>query len=82
MKRRRIDDLRRLPNRDARALAREAARRGYTVELTGRGRLRFSRPGRTPLIVPSTPSDRRSVANSRALLDRHTRREQGDVGGI
>jgi hypothetical protein len=78
MKRRRIEP-RRVSNRDARALAREAARRGYTVELTGRGHLRFSRPGHTPLIIPSTPSTRRAVANSRALLDRHSR---GGVGGI
>jgi hypothetical protein len=54
-----------------RPLIREAEREGWSVEATGSGHIRLTHPRAShPVIVPSTPSDARSDANSRAAMRR------------
>lgn len=43
---------------------------GYTASRTKKGHFKFSKPGRTPIFAPSSPSDYRSVKNVLADLRR------------
>lgn len=59
-------------SKELRPLIREAQRQGWTVELTRRGRYRWTNPaGGTPYFSASTPSDRRAVHN--IVSDLHRR---------
>lgn len=55
---------------DMRDLVNYAEGFGYSVELTRNKHLKFTLPGVPPVFTSSTPSDRRSWANCRALLKR------------
>jgi predicted RNA binding protein YcfA (HicA-like mRNA interferase family) len=58
-------------NKDLHALIGKASREGFEVSRTNGGHIRLSRDGdATPVIVPNTPSDHRSVDNTRAELRR------------
>lgn len=61
-------------NREIRAVAAELQRQGWRVERTRRGHLRAVPPQGQMVILPSTPSDRRSLYNAIARL-----RAQGSI---
>lgn len=58
-------------NREMRELVKEAAKDGWTVTLRKGGHLKFEHPEAACVFASSTPSDHRSVANTRAQLRRN-----------
>lgn len=57
-------------NRDVQDLAKQAQAAGWRVEQTRNGHLRFLGPNGQIVICSGTPSDCRSVKNTRAQLRR------------
>lgn len=57
-------------NKDMKQLCRSLRKQGWTVERTSKGHYRAITPAGRKIVMPSTPSDGRSVLNTRALLRR------------
>jgi predicted RNA binding protein YcfA (HicA-like mRNA interferase family) len=57
-------------HREFRAFVKAATRSGWTVSLTRKGHLRFKAPNGQSYIAPGTPSDHRSIMNTRSMLRR------------
>jgi hypothetical protein len=56
--------------KEIRELAKNAAKRGWSVETLGSGHIRFTKPGRKPLVTGPTSTDWRTIKNLRAALER------------
>ena len=52
-----------------RDLAKDATR-GWSVETLGSGHIRFTKPGRKPLVTGPTSTDWRTIKNMRAAIER------------
>lgn len=65
-------------SKETRALIAWAVGRGWTLDPrpTGSGHRRLTRPGHRMVIIPSTPSDHRSLKNSKAQILRAEREAQ------
>ena len=57
-----------MASKEIRELVRELERQGWRVAQTKGGHLRAYPPAGSPVIMPSTPSDRRALANAVSLL--------------
>ena len=57
-----------MASKEIRELVRELERQGWRVEPTKGGHFRAFPPQGSPVVLPSTPSDRRALANTIALL--------------
>lgn len=69
---------------DTRRLVRAIEQAGgpdVSIELTGSGHLKVTRPGRQPVILPSDMSTPRNLANARALLARNLDIQVPRTGG-
>jgi len=62
--------LTRRASKEIRQLARDAATRGWSVETLGSGHIRFTKPGRKPLVTGPTSTDWRTVKNLRVAIER------------
>jgi hypothetical protein len=62
--------LTRRASKEIRQLAREAADWGWSVETLGSGHIRFTKPGRRPVVTGPTSTDWRTIRNLRAALER------------
>jgi hypothetical protein len=62
--------LTRRASKEIRELAKEATRRGWSVETLGSGHIRFAKPGRKPLVTGPTSTDWRTIRNLRAAIER------------
>ena len=56
--------------KEIRDLAKDATRRGWSVETLGSGHIRFTKPGRKPLVTGPTSTDWRTIKNMRAAIER------------
>lgn len=57
--------------KEMKALLKAAEEQGWTVRFTGSGHYQWKAPdGQTIIVTPSTPSDHRSMSNTRAQLKR------------
>lgn len=52
-------------------IIRKVAELGHEVKLSHNGHWKILRPGKTPIILPSTPSEYKSLLNTIALLRRN-----------
>jgi hypothetical protein len=62
--------LTRRASKELRDLAKDAAKRGWSVETLGSGHIRFTKPGRKPLVTGPTSTDWRTIKNMRAAIER------------
>jgi hypothetical protein len=51
-------------------LAKDGAKRGWSVETLGSSHIRFTKPGRKPLVTGPTSTDWRTIKNMRAAIER------------
>jgi hypothetical protein len=68
--RRKHQGLTRRAPKEIRDLAKYATKHGWSVETLGSGHIRFTKPGRKPLVTGPTSTDWRTVKNLRAAIDR------------
>ena len=61
--------LTRRASKEMRDLAKDATR-GWSVETLGSGHIRFTKPGRKPLVTGPTSTDWRTIKNMRAAIER------------
>lgn len=66
------------PTKRAQEVVDFAVSHGFSVRLTKRSHLRFSRPGYPPVFTGGSPSDRRAVLNAKATLRRVLRTQQSE----
>lgn len=62
--------LTRRASKEMRDLAKDATRHGWSVETLGSGHIRFTKPGRKPLVTGPTSTDWRTIRNMRAAIER------------
>jgi len=62
--------LTRRASKELRDLAKDGAKRGWSVETLGSGHIRFTNPGRKPLVTGPTSTDWRTIKNMRAAIER------------
>jgi predicted RNA binding protein YcfA (HicA-like mRNA interferase family) len=63
-------------NSDWHVFVRNLKKTGHSVDMTKGGHLKVTRPDmKEPVIIGSTPSDRRSKANAKAMIKRVKRSE-------
>jgi hypothetical protein len=68
--RRRKPGLTKRASKELRDLAKDAAKRGWSVETLGSGHIRFAKRDRKPLVTGPTSTDWRTIKNMRAAIER------------